>query len=191
MYPFLELCCYNKIAKILYEKLIKESSDLTCCNCYRPINEKFKLLTEQDTINGKHSILQISSESRLIILQLIRHQLRLNNKKIFHECESYIMLTKEINDSRNLWLRILNASLEDKIKIKEINIMLNALEVTFLRYENPESWERERQRFCAKFPNLDSVYNECKRVHWHILRNEDYGTSTLYSLLVQLLSFNL
>jgi len=191
MYPFLELCCYNKIAKLIYEKLAQETFEISCCNCYHAINDKFTLLCEQDTaLDSQHSFLSKSTESRLIILQLIKHQLCIKNPKIFHECEANKQIKNEIKASKNLWLQNFYYSLEQKRKTKEINTMLNALEITFLRYENPEQWEREKKEFYAKYPHIDSLYDNCKKVHWHIIRNDDYGTSTLYSLLIQLLSLN-
>ena len=92
MYPFLQMCCYRKIAKIIYEKLKKENIEISCCNCIQLINDKFDLLCQQDTtsIEKSFSFLQNkTNESKLIINRLVLDNFCQDKNQIFHECESH------------------------------------------------------------------------------------------------------
>ena len=145
MYPFLQMCCYRKIAKIIYEKLKQENIDISCCNCIQFINEKFDLLCKQDTesIEKSYSFLQNNTnESKLIINRLVLDNFCQDKNQIFHECELNHFVTNMISTSKNKYLLDLDKTLEDKRKLREINIMVKAIGIVFRR---SEEWEKEKR----------------------------------------------
>ena len=186
MYPFLQMCCYRKIAKIIYEKLKKENIEISCCNCIQLINDKFDLLCQQDTtsIENSFSFLQNkTNESKLIINRLVLDNFCQDKNQIFHECESKHHVTNKISTSKNRYLLELDKTLENKRKLREINIMVKAIGIVFRR---SEEWEKEKRLLCEQFPCINMLHNNCKGVHRRMIEMQDYSISTLYQLLIQL-----
>jgi hypothetical protein len=175
MNKLLQIACLKKIAFELYVKMKRECPEVTCCHCLYNIHKNIKLLLEQDNLNTNNYVFfsHVNSKEVQTALAFFVYEELTKEGELFHDCFAIRFFEKELTKfSNNVFLSKIFSQIVQRIRKRDLSLMLNAFVVTFLNIVNIA----ERKKFISLFltdSNMNRRYLECENLHKSIIQHND------------------